>query len=159
MEANVLLKPIESINSFTLNVELKEVTSNGVVCFSLNKQTANVGPFWNGKKLTFPVYGVYKVSWGFYQNSIDTFYKDIKTELALIVNNKIHEEKASITTDTPSFHAVKSCHKTYTFLFRENETLSLIVDSFKSESPKIKDVYLKVERLYADGSDGFGYES
>ena len=158
MKANVLLKPTENINSFTLNVELKEVSSTGVVCFS-SKKEKNETVFWNGEKLTFPVYGVYKVSWGFYQNSIDTFYKDIKTELALIVNNKIHEEKASITTDTPSFHAVKSCHKTYTFLFRENETLSLIVDSFKSEIPKIKDVYLKVERLYADESDGFGYES
>ena len=159
MEAIVLEKPIESRDNFTLNVELKELTNNGVVRFSTTKQRSNVDAFWNGEKLIFPVYGVYKVSWGFYQNSINTFYKNIKTELSLIVNNKIHEDKASITTDTPSFHAVKSSHKTFTFLFRESETLSLNVDSFNIDNPKIKDIYLKVERLYVDVSTKFGYES
>jgi hypothetical protein len=159
MEASMLEESIENRSGFTLNVELKELTTNGVVNFASTKEKINVDAFWNGEKLIFPVYGVYKVSWGFYQNSINTFYKDTKTELALIVNEEMHEEKASITTDTPCFHAVKSSHKTFTFLFREKETLSLKVNAFNIENPKIKDVYLKVEKLYIEGNNEFGYES
>ncbi|PQJ69119.1 hypothetical protein [Polaribacter butkevichii] len=159
METSVLEKPLQSSNSFSLTAELREVTTNGIVNFNSKKEKFNDHSFWSGSKLVFPVYGVYKVSWGFHQDSINTFYKEHHTELVLIINNKIYEDKAAITSKTPCFHAVKSSHKTITFLFRENETLSLSAHAFNIDNPKIRDVYLKVEKLYVEENNEFGYES
>ena len=98
MKANVLEQPIKNVNSFSLNVELKELTTGNTVIFN-SKEDFNT--FWNGEKLTIPVYGVYKISWGFYQDSIYTFYNKVKTQLSLVINNEAYEEKAEITKKKP----------------------------------------------------------
>lgn len=147
MKVDVFENPVESINGFNLNVELKELTTNGIVNFHLDKEGYSHS-FWDGKKLTIPVHGVYKISWGFHQRSINTFYKDLETKLALIINNKAHEEKAKITKETPSFQAVKSTQITLSLLLRENETISLYPEVLKAETPNMKDVFLKVEKVF-----------
>lgn len=159
MKENVLENPVASKSNFNLNVELKELTTNGIVNFYPKKDKNNNHSLWNGEQLKIPVYGVYKVSWGFYQNSINTFYKDLNTELALVTNNEIHEEKAIINKETPSLHAVKESHKTVKLLLRENEILSLNAQTFNADTTKLKDVYLKVEKIYVDRSNKFGYEN
>jgi hypothetical protein len=159
MNLNVLEKPAKNINSFSLNVELKILMIRGVVNFSSKDDEKGIHSLWNGKKLTIPVYGVYKISWGFYQNSINTFYKDHKTELALMINNKKLDEKAEITKETPSFHAMKSSHKTLSLLLRENEIVSLNAEILNIESSNMKNVYLKVEKLDVEGNSEFGYEN
>ena len=159
MNANVLEKPAENISSFNLNVELKELTTSGVVHFSSKDDSRGIHSLWNGKKLVIQVYGVYKISWGFYQNSIDTFYKDFKSELALMINNEKLEEKAEITKETHSFHAIKSSHKALTLLLRENEIVSLNAEILNIEKLSMKNVYLKVEKLDFEGNSEFGYEN
>jgi hypothetical protein len=157
MEANAIEKRIESVNGFNLNVELKELNTNGIVSFHTKKHEIDNYSLWNGQELKVPVYGVYKISWGFYQNAINTFYKDHKTELSLKINNNIYEEKAVIHKQTPSFHAIKESHNTLTVLLREKETLSLNAHTFNGETSKIKDVYLKVEKLNTDDNGKCGY--
>ena len=159
MKVNVLEKPVQNINTFNLNVELKELTTSGVVNFSSKVDNRRIHSLWNGKKLIISVYGVYKISWGFYQNSINTFYKDLKTELALEINNKKLEEKAEITKETVSFHAIKSSHKTLTILLRENQIVSLNAEILNIENLSMKNVYLKVEKLGIEGNNEFGYEN
>ena len=128
MNVNVLDKPVKNRSTFNLNVELKELTTSGVVNFSSKDDDRRIHSLWNGEKLMIQVYGVYKISWGFYQNSINTFYKDFRTELVLMINNEKFEEKTEITKETPSFHAIKSSHKTLTLLLRENQIVSLNAD-------------------------------
>jgi hypothetical protein len=159
MNVNVLEKPAENISTFILNVELKELTTSGVVNFSTKDDNKGIHSLWNGEKLIIPVYGVYKISWGFYQNSINTFYKDLKTKLALVINNKKLEEIAEITKETPSFHAIKSSHKTLSLLLRENEIVSLNAEILNIENLSMKSVYLKVEKLDVEGNREFGYEN
>jgi hypothetical protein len=159
MNVNLLEKPAENISSFSLNVELKILTDNGVVNFSSKGDERGIHSLWNGKKLTIPAHGVYKISWGFYQNSIKTFYKDHKTELALMINNKKLDEKAEITKETPCFHAVKSSHKIITLLLRENEIVSLNAEILNIENLNMKNVYLKVERIDIEGNSEFVYEN
>lgn len=158
MNVNVLEKPVDDISSFNLNVELKELTTSGVVNFSSKNDNRRIHSLWNGEKLLIQVYGVYKISWGFYQDSINTFYKDFRTELALMINNEKLEEKAEITKETPSFHAVKSSHKTLTILLRENQIVSLNAEILNIENLCMKNVYLKVEKLDIEGNNEFGYE-
>jgi len=67
---NALENPSEIVGSFNLNVELKELSTNGIVDFSSIDDKKNLHSLWNGEKLRIPVYGLYKISWGFYQNSI-----------------------------------------------------------------------------------------
>ncbi len=157
MKTSVLEKPSESVGSFDLNVVLKELRTNGVVHFSSNDNQKRDHSLWNGKKLRIPVYGFYKISWGFYQNSIDTFYKDDKSELALVINNKKLEEKAEVTKKTPSFHAVKSSQKTLTLLLREGELVSLNAEILKGENSSMKDIYLKVVKFNVEGNSEFDY--
>lgn len=159
MNAQVLENPVKNLQNTHLDITIKEVTNHGIVNFSESKEQNVTNPFWDGKKLTIPVYGVYKISWGFYQKSLETFYKDLETKLALVVNNKAHEEKAIITKETPCFHAVKSSHKSITLLLRENETICLHPEILNSERPDMKDVYLKVERLYSEENATFMYKS
>lgn len=156
MEINVLNKPVKSVNAFSLNVELKELTTNSNIVFNAKEDFSS---FWNGKKLTIPVYGVYKISWGFYQDSIHTFYNEVKTQLNLVVNDEIHEEKVEITKNTPIFHAVKSSHKSLTLLLREGELLSLKAKTINGENPNMKDIYFKVEKLNVDENNTLGYEN
>ena len=106
MNANVLEKQTESSTTFTLNAKLKELSVNGVVRFQ-NNGNNNIQSYWNNKKLTIPVYGVYKVSWGFHQNSISTFYRNSKTELGLVINNRIYADKAKITKESANIQTVK----------------------------------------------------
>ena len=158
MNVTLVEKRAENINSIILNAALKEVTTVGIVNFNpINESNGQAN--WNGKKLIVPVYGVYKISWGFSQSSLHTFYKDAKVELGLIVNNKMQDEKAEITKETKSFHAVKSSHKTCSLLFRENETLSLHAEILNADTLNIKDIYLKVEKLAIDENNKFGYEN
>jgi hypothetical protein len=158
MNVNILEKTIETISSFSLRVELKELIKNGIINFEIKKYS-NLNNSWNGKELIIPVYGVYKISWGFYQNALDTFYNDDKTELSLIINNTKHNEKAIITRETPSYYAKKSSHKTLTVLLRENEVISLEAIILNKENPKMKDVYLNVEKLDTEEHPQFGYEN
>ncbi len=158
MNVHILEKPVNK-SSFTFNVELKELNVSGIVNFYSNNNSDNFQSFWNGKKITIPVYGVYKVSWGFYQNSIQTFYKDSVAELGLIIKEKTQDEKAKITKETPSFHALKSSHKSFTFLFREGETISLEANFLNTQNPHMKNIYLKVEKLNMDENNKFGYEN
>ena len=146
MGENVLERQTESTTTFTLNAKLKELSVNGVVRFQ-NNNNNNVQSYWDNKKLTIPVYGVYRVSWGFYQNSLNTFYKNSKTELGLVINNSVYKDKAKITKETSSFHAVKSSHKTLTLLLRENETIALNAEIFNVENLNMSDVYLEVDKL------------
>lgn len=141
-----LEKPAISKCSFTLNAELSELSVNGVVRFQTNSSN-NVYSHWNNKKLTIPVYGVYKVSWGFHQNSISTFYRNSKTELGLVINNSIYADKAKITKESTNIQTVKSSHKTLTLLLRENETIALNAEIFNAKSLNMRDVYLKVDKL------------
>ena len=149
MNANLLENTIECKNSFTLNAALNELTVNGVVKFQKDKSNT-LHPYWNNRRLTIPVYGVYKISWGFHQNSIGTFYKDSKTELGLVINNSIYTDKAKITKETSSFHAVKASHKTLTLLLRENDTIALNAEVFNAEILNMRDLYLNVYKLNVD---------
>jgi hypothetical protein len=159
MNVNELERPVDDISSFNLNVELKELTTSGVVNFNSKGNDKGIHSLWNGEKLLIQVYGVYKISWGFYQNSINTFYKDFRTELALMINNEKLVEKAEITKETPSFHAIKSSHKTLTLLLRENQIVSLNAEILNIENLSMKNVYLKVEKLGSEGDNEFGYEN
>ena len=147
MMIQTLEKPVVKTHSFNLNVTKKEISNHGVVNFNSKKEINNENPFWDGRKLTIPVHGVYKITWGFYQRSLVTFYKDLETKLALIINNKAYLEKAIITKETPCFHAVKSSQVTTSLLLRENETLSLYPEILNAELPNMKDVFLKVEKM------------
>ncbi|KGL62049.1 hypothetical protein [Polaribacter sp. Hel1_85] len=159
MKTNVLEKSVKSMSSFNLNEELKELTTSGIVNFYSKKERVIFNSSWNGERLEIAVYGVYKISWGFYQNSIYSFYKDVKTELGLLINSKSHDEKAEISINTPCFHAIKSSHKTLTLLLRENENLSLNAEVFNAENLIMKNVYLKVEKLNIEDYNKFGYEN
>tara|TARA_B110000881_G_C18312786_1_gene382822 strand:- start:40 stop:579 length:540 start_codon:yes stop_codon:yes gene_type:complete len=158
MNVNVLEKSSKNMSTFNLNAELKELTTSGVVHFYSKEDNRGIHSLWNGKKLMIPIYGVYKISWGFYQNSINTFYENFNTELVLVINNNKREEKAEITKETPSFYAIKSSHKTLTILLREDETVSLNAEILNIENSNMKDVYLKVERLDVEENSEFGYE-
>ncbi|WP_299054136.1 hypothetical protein [uncultured Polaribacter sp.] len=145
MNLNIVENSPIAINNFGINVELKELNNHGVVNFEVKNGETSL---WDGKKVTIPVHGVYKISWGFYQESITTFYKDLETKLALIINNKPYDDKAVISHKTPCYHAVKSSHVTASLLLRENETICLYPEIINAEKPIMKNVYLKVERLY-----------
>ena len=157
MKINALEKPLETINGFNLNVELKELNTCGIVDFYSKKKANELHSFWNGEQLIIPIYGIYKLSWGFYQNSINTFYNDVKTQLGLVINGETHEEVAEITKETPSFHAMKRSNKSLTLLFREGETLALKAEMFNTENLKMKDIYLKVEKQDIEENNTFGY--
>lgn len=159
MNVNTLERPVKNTNSYTLNVELKELITSGIVNFYSKKEANSFKSFWDGEKLTIPVYGIYKISWGFQQNSLDTFYKEIKSELRLVINDEKQKEKAEITKITPSLHAVKSCGKEITFLFREGDTLHLDAVFFNTENLNMKNVYLQVDKLNIEDDNVFGYEN
>jgi hypothetical protein len=159
MNVNVIENVAENTRCFNLSVELKELTTSGVVNFSSKNDDKKNHSLWNGEKLMIQVYGVYKISWGFFQNSINTFYKDLKTELVLMINDKKLDEKAEITKETRSFHAIKSSHKTLTLLLRENEKVSLNAQILNIDNLNMKNVYLKVEKLEVEGNREFSYET
>jgi len=144
-------------NSFVLNVELKELSVNGVVKFYPTKRVDQSLFSWNNQTLTIPIYGVYKITWGFYQNAVNTFYKDSKTELELVINDDVQTEKANINIDTPSFHALKASHQTVTLLLRENEKLSLNAVFCNAKNLNMKDIYFKVFKLNMEENTALDY--
>ncbi|WP_405609740.1 hypothetical protein [Polaribacter sp. Asnod1-A03] len=141
MEEIVLEKEIESVSSFILEVELKELSTNGVVRFGSKE-----GGFWNGKQLTIPVSGVYKIEWGFYKNSVSTFYQNSKTELVLVLNNRLHAQKAKITKGTNCPKTSNICSQKLMLTLNKNDRLSLHAEIFNAKSLNMKDVYLKVSK-------------
>lgn len=153
MNVNVLEKPVENKSSYKLDFQLKELTTNGPVNFNSNKKEGSV----SNNTLTIPVYGVYRISWGFKQNSIHTFYKDVITSLELVISNEVHEENAVITKNTSSFHAIKSANNTLTILLRENENIFLNAKTINANKTNMKNIYLKVEKLNVDEDTNFSY--
>ncbi|MEE9409128.1 MAG: hypothetical protein V3V28_13755 [Polaribacter sp.] len=141
---NTLENIIET--SFSVRLELEELTTSGVLNFE-TKMFSNNNSFWKGTMLIIPVYGLYKVSWGFYQNALETFYNNTQTSLSLKINSEIHKETATITRKTASSYSRKESHKTVTLLLRENETLSLKAEVLDKNNPKMKDIYFNIEKL------------
>ena len=143
---------LDKTTGFTFNEELKELTISGDVDF--NSKHGSV----TNKKLTIPVYGIYKIDWGFSQNSLSTFYKDAASELSLYVNNYKSEITAVINKETKSYHAVKSTNKSITLLLREKDSLFLNAVNLNSENLLMNNVYLKIEKLEVEDKSGFGYD-
>ncbi len=158
MNANILERKIETSKKFSLRVELNELFINGIVNFKTKKYN-NIENSWNGRKLKIPVYGVYKISWGFSQNSFDTFYNDCKAELSLVTNNKEHTEKAIINSKTPSYFAKKSSHKTITLLLREDDIIFLNANILHKENIKMDDIYLDIIKLNTEETSLLDYEN
>ncbi|MCG1034858.1 hypothetical protein [Polaribacter sargassicola] len=146
MQSNILIEKVmkENINIFSFKVELKELSTNGVVRFYSKKCDESWGSYWNNKKLTIPVSGVYQIDWGFCQNSISAYYKNSETELALVINNRLHSEKAKVTKANADVDSLNYCRQTLTTILEKNDTLSLCAKIFNPKSLNMKDVYLKV---------------
>ena len=141
------LKKLSKQNvGFSFRKEVTSCTKNGLVHFKSSKYNAtNTG--WNGESLTIPAYGIYKISWGFKQSAIDTFYKDDITELSLVIDHNKYESGAVITKDTPCYYAMKSSCKTTIMLLRENQNLSLHAEIINKKNPKMTDIYFNILKL------------
>jgi len=158
MGVNTLLKLAKEDISFSFRKELDTCIKNGLINFKSNKYSAK-NSSWDGKKLTIPAYGIYEVSWGFKQNSLDTFYNDDVAKLSLHIDTNEYESFAVISKDTPSYYGVKSSSKTVIILLRENQKISLHAEILKKENPKMKDIYFSVLKLETEQSSKFGYET
>ncbi|GAB7258094.1 hypothetical protein [Polaribacter sp. OB-PA-B3] len=143
---------LDKTTGFTFYEELKEITISGNIDFN-SKYSA-----FTNKKLIIPVYGIYKIDWGFSQNSLSTFYKDAASELSLYVNNYKYEITAVISKETKSYHAVKSTNKSITLLLREKDSVFLNAVNLNSENLLMNNVYLKIEKLEVEDKSGFGYD-
>lgn len=146
MNLEILENPIEEVSRFILATNLKKVTKKGLVDFNLEDSYSS-NSNWNGKKLTIKKTGLYKISWGFYQKAILTFYNNLETELALIINNKEYAEIAKITKNTPAYYAVKSSKKIVPIYLKETDVLHLKTGVLNAEQPNICEVYFKVEKM------------
>jgi hypothetical protein len=150
MKKKILKEQAENRNGFILNVELKELSTNGVVRFYSKKNDTKTCSFWNDKKLIIPVHGIYKIDWGFHKNSISRYCQNYKTELALVINNRLHAEKAKIAKKVTDVHPLKYYCQTLTLLLQEADTLSLHAEMFNAKSLNMIDVYLKVSILESE---------
>jgi hypothetical protein len=161
MGIDTLKKLTEQSVSFSFRKELTSCTKNGLIDFKSSKYNAT-NTCWDGESLTIPAYGIYKVSWGFKQIALDTFYKDNITELSLVIDHNKYESVAVITKDTPCYYGMKSSSKTTIMLLRENQNLSLHAEIMLSrekknlflnaeiknkKNPKMSDIYFSVLKI------------
>lgn len=146
MSLEILENPIKEQSCFILETSLKKATKNGLVNFNIEESYSS-NSNWNGKKLTIEKTGLYKISWGFYQKAILTFYNNLETELALIINKKEYVEIAKITKNTPAYYAVKSSKKIVPIYLKKADELSLKASFLNAVKPNINEVYFKVEKM------------
>ena len=154
MNKKTIDKLIEKDIRFSFKKELATHTKNGLIDFkSIKYNSSNTS--WNGKILTIPAYGIYKVSWGFKQSSLDAIYNDDVTKLSLIIDHYKHEIEAIINKETPSYYAMKSSCVSTIVLLRENQNLSLFAEILKKDNPKMKEIYFSLIKLNTEQSYKF----
>jgi adenylate cyclase class IV len=152
MNKKTIDKLIEKDIRFSFKKDLATYTKNGLIDFkSIKYNSSNTS--WNGEILTIPAYGIYKVSWGFKQSSLDSFYNDDVTKLSLIIDNYKHESEAVINKETRSYYAMKSSCVSIITILKENQNLSLFAEIQKKDNPKMKDIYFSLIKLNTEQSN------